>query len=73
MAGEIRWDWCQQPNLKPDQSFTLCPPAFVHNCGYLADVVWRGPPEKYADMARTFRRLGRAYEIAALTKRTDDL
>jgi hypothetical protein len=40
---------------------------------YLADVVWRGPPEKYADMARTFRRLGRAYEIAALTKRTDDL
>jgi hypothetical protein len=31
---------------------------------YLADVAWQGPPEKYADLAHTFRRLGQSYEAA---------
>jgi hypothetical protein len=37
---------------------------------HLADVAWRGPPEKYADMARTFRRLGQSYEAVVLNQRS---
>jgi hypothetical protein len=38
---------------------------------YLAEMAWQGPPEKYADMARTFQQFGRAYEIEALNKRAN--
>jgi hypothetical protein len=34
----------------------------------LADLAWRGPPRKYAEAARTFRRLSQAYQAAALTQ-----
>jgi hypothetical protein len=36
---------------------------------HLADVAWRGPPEKYANLAYAFRRLGRSYEAAILNQR----
>jgi hypothetical protein len=35
----------------------------------LADVAWRGPPRKYAEMACSFLRLGQAYQTAALAQR----
>jgi hypothetical protein len=36
---------------------------------FLADVAWHRPSGKYADMACTFQRLGRAYQAAALAQR----
>jgi hypothetical protein len=36
---------------------------------FLADVAWHRPSGKHADMAGTFRRLGRAYQAAALAQR----
>jgi hypothetical protein len=36
---------------------------------FLADVAWHPPSGKYADMACTFQRLGRAYQAAALAQR----
>jgi hypothetical protein len=38
----------------------------------LADVAWRGPPRKYAEMACSFRRLGQAYQTAALAQRAGE-
>jgi hypothetical protein len=36
---------------------------------FLANVAWHRPSGKYADMACTFQRLGRAYQAAALAQR----
>jgi hypothetical protein len=38
---------------------------------FLADVAWHRPSGKYADMAYTFRQLGRAYQVAALAQKAD--
>jgi hypothetical protein len=38
---------------------------------FLADVAWHRPSGKHADMAGTFRRLGRAYQTAATTPLSD--
>ena len=39
---------------------------------FLADVAWHRPSGKHADMAGTFRRLGRAYQAAALVRRAGE-
>ena len=39
---------------------------------FLADVAWHPPSGKYADMACTFQRLGRAYQAAALARRAGE-
>jgi hypothetical protein len=39
---------------------------------FLADVAWHRPSGKHADMAGTFRRLGRAYQAAALARRAGE-
>jgi hypothetical protein len=35
---------------------------------YLAEMAWQGSPENHMRMARTFRDIGQAYEIAALAQ-----
>ena len=39
---------------------------------FLADPAWHRPSGKQADMAYTFRRLGRAYQAAALAQRAGE-
>ena len=39
---------------------------------FLADLAWRRPSGKQADMAYTFRRLGRAYQAAAVAQRAGE-
>jgi len=39
---------------------------------FLADLAWHRPSGKQADMAYTFRRLGQAYQAAALAQRADE-
>jgi hypothetical protein len=39
---------------------------------FLADPAWHRPSGKQADMADTFRRLGRAYQAAALARRAGE-
>jgi predicted HD phosphohydrolase len=39
---------------------------------FLADPAWHRPSGKHADMAYTFRRLGRAYQAAALAQRAGE-
>jgi len=39
---------------------------------FLADPAWHRPSGKQADMAYTFRRLGRAYQAAAVAQRAGE-